>query len=682
MKRKMISLLLAVSMAATPAFPAFAAEPISDEATVAYAEAKKDMPRVIITTDLEVDDINSVIHLALYSNEIDLIGWVVSSSQYHWNGDGNGTTLGEAVQSYRCQGKRIYADHFDSAVGTDFDPEAAELTRYRAIPMGWLEELWDNEYRAAYENLVKHDLNYPTPEYMLSITKYGNYEFEGDVRYETEGSNLIKDALLDDDMRPLYINSWGGVNTVVRALMSIAEEYQDTDEWDEVYKKVCTKARIRGNGQDNSWADNNIAEIYPDLVLIRGTSGYVSYGINDLYSPNAVDGDENYLWGTRGSAPDVNETFGGEWVGENLQENHGPFMARFHTFLDGQTISEEPMIYQLGLTGIHDMRPENWTPRLYDENDFIAIGDSGGILGYLDTGFEGITSEEMEYGRYGSGFGGAMTYSTASGTALTENRGIDSIVGRYTRGDTNGRDTRFLRAVQEDFAARADWCISEYENANHAPEINVDQKIIYAEPGEGVEFAATASDPDGDQVYTSWWIYPEGSAYSGEVSDLRVWRPGSRKTGFTVPWDAQEGDYFNLVIEGRDDDASAPMTRYSQVIVKVVNTTKVDAQMPVINTYPESGKVTDGAYTMNVEAQACADGGELSYQWYTYDAEVASAFYAIPDATEAFYTAEHTEPGEYYYYVTVTNTVEDNGDGGEKAVRTVSHIVTVTVPEE
>lgn len=48
-------------------------------------------PRVIITSDLEVDDMNSFIHQSLFFNEIDLAGIVVSGSFCHFTGDGEHT---------------------------------------------------------------------------------------------------------------------------------------------------------------------------------------------------------------------------------------------------------------------------------------------------------------------------------------------------------------------------------------------------------------------------------------------------------------------------------------------------------------------------------------------------------------------------------------------------------------
>ncbi|PRY16384.1 uncharacterized protein DUF1593 [Pontibacter ummariensis] len=59
--------------------------------SAAKAQATTGKPRTIITTDGEVDDVDSFIRLLLYSNEFDIVGLVYSSSQWHYAGDGKGT---------------------------------------------------------------------------------------------------------------------------------------------------------------------------------------------------------------------------------------------------------------------------------------------------------------------------------------------------------------------------------------------------------------------------------------------------------------------------------------------------------------------------------------------------------------------------------------------------------------
>jgi hypothetical protein len=50
-------------------------------------------PRVIVTSDAEIDDQCSLVRFLLYANEWDVEGIITSSSQYRWQGtSGRGTT--------------------------------------------------------------------------------------------------------------------------------------------------------------------------------------------------------------------------------------------------------------------------------------------------------------------------------------------------------------------------------------------------------------------------------------------------------------------------------------------------------------------------------------------------------------------------------------------------------------
>ena len=63
-------------------------------------------------------------------------------------------------------------------------------------------------------------ITYPTADYLKSIIRVGNIEFEGEMEKVTEGSEFIKNILLDDDNQPVYVLIWGGTNTLARALKS------------------------------------------------------------------------------------------------------------------------------------------------------------------------------------------------------------------------------------------------------------------------------------------------------------------------------------------------------------------------------------------------------------------------------------------------------------------------------
>ena len=96
-----------------------------------------DKPRIIVTSDGEIDDQCSMIRFLLYTNEWDVEGIITSSSQYHWHGH--------------------------NWAGDD-----------------WIEPDLD-AYAKVYPNLVMHDSNFPTPEYLRSVTFLGNVEVEGEM---------------------------------------------------------------------------------------------------------------------------------------------------------------------------------------------------------------------------------------------------------------------------------------------------------------------------------------------------------------------------------------------------------------------------------------------------------------------------------------------------------------------
>ena len=116
--------------------------------------------RVIVTCDPELDDNNSMIRFLLFATDFDIEGIVLTSSQFHWKGDGKGTT------------QFIPGAEYDRG-----DVHLGPQTEWR-----WYDDFMDNliaAYEEAYPNLVVHDSRYPTPEYIKSVTKVGNVYFQG-----------------------------------------------------------------------------------------------------------------------------------------------------------------------------------------------------------------------------------------------------------------------------------------------------------------------------------------------------------------------------------------------------------------------------------------------------------------------------------------------------------------------
>lgn len=125
---------------------------------------------------------------------------------------------------------------------------------------------------------------------------------------------------------------------------------------------------------------------------------------------------------------------------------------------------------------------------------------------------------------------------------------------------------RFIPALQNELAARAEWQTKSYDDANHPPEVGVAGRLdISVRPGERIGLRGEVSDPDADKLVTTWWHYREAGTYP-DVVDLA--RPSAPRTSFVVPRDAKPGQTIHMILEVKDR-AARPMTRYARVIATV-----------------------------------------------------------------------------------------------------------------
>jgi len=462
---------------------------------------KSTQERILITTDLEVDDMNGVLLSLLYADQYDLAGIVWTAGMFHFSGDGGLHTLGQITPNYRCQ-----STHCEHRVkGT------ADLTELRPVDPTWLGRILDY-YETDYEYLSKNNPNYPTPEHLRSITKEGNIQFEGDYRYETEGSNFIVECIMDDDPRPLYIQHWGGINTTVRALYTIYEKYHGTPQWDTVLQKVVSKVRLGGSGEDNCRADSHIDEMFPGLQTGGYSRGFFSYGSFFSGSKNSP----------RAASEVLQPYLHAPWNLEAYKQNHGKLTGEIWLMGEGRAIFGEPLIYNYGLITYMD-----WA--------------RSAEMGW---GVETLKSfERVDYDPFSWAF-------CQFGCASFINIGL--------RPDVENRDDHYSIIMWEELAARADWAICNPEECNHAPIVDGGQLDYTAAAGETVKLSGSAKDPDGNKL-TPKWYSPTGA----QVSSEEGW-----KTVVTVPADAAKGDKVVVNLEVRDD-AERPMTRFAQYVITV-----------------------------------------------------------------------------------------------------------------
>lgn len=300
------------------------------------------MPRTVITTDGEVDDMNSVIRSLLYSNEMDICGIVITSSTYHYAGD--------------------------SSVG---------IKPFRWTGTNWIYQYLD-DYEKVYPNLIKHDKNFQTADYFRKVTYIGNITNVGEMNKVTEGSEFLKNLFLDDDPRTLYVQTWGGTNTTARALKSIEEEYKGTPQWESIRKKLQDKLFLYIIlDQDDSY-NNYIAKNWSNLTVVNDRCDFWHFA---------------YEWLNHEEA--VNTTLRAAWNKENLL-NKGPLVDHYALMADGRWIDGELPEEQRG-QGYIERYPA------FVQYDFISEGDSPSFLYLANNGLRSY--ENPSYGGWGGRFG-------------------------------------------------------------------------------------------------------------------------------------------------------------------------------------------------------------------------------------------------------------------------------------
>ena len=217
------------------------------------------------TQKSDPDDMQSMVRFLLYANEFDIEGLVASAGTF-------------AMEAH----KKNILDVLD-------------------------------QYEKVYGNLKSHDSDYPTPDYLRSVTfeglgrnhgipiKWGhNKQPYTDIMGEgmdSEASNAIIAAADKDDPRPIYICVWGGPREVAQAIWRV-KNTRSQEELDAFISKLRIYLIIRQDAT-HEWLMNE----FPDLFIIESMTTY---------------------WGIMGGDDPLTDL---TWVNENIRFNHGPLCA-------------------------------------------------------------------------------------------------------------------------------------------------------------------------------------------------------------------------------------------------------------------------------------------------------------------------------------------------------------------
>jgi hypothetical protein len=355
-------------------------------------------------------------------------------------------------------------------------------------------------YAQCYANLIKHDAGFPEPRQLLARTVAGYDDTE-------DGVNLVIRAVDSPDPRPVWFCNWGTDRGSAESCLKRALDRVLRERGQEGYAKFKSKLRLCSADKFGE----HTTTIQPPFPLWVETSFPTQNGVR---------------WYHRFSA--LTATAGGFDIERDVRTGHGPLGALYPTNTNLKQKEGDTMMFLYLLpTGMNDPNEPTW-------------GSWAGRHG-LNEAYAG------------------KPYYWANQ--------MDSWQGTTNRDNTL---VRWAVHLQNDFRARMDWCVSDaFEKANHRPRaiLNGDTSNgvvkLAAKRGDSVELsAAGSSDPDGNAIQTTWFLYPEAGTYRG---DLALSTTEGRSTRLLVP-PVQRAETIHVILQ-LEDSGDPSLVAYRRAVI-------------------------------------------------------------------------------------------------------------------
>jgi len=391
-------------------------------------------------------------------------------------------------------------------------------------------------YDKVRDNLELHERGFPKADFLRARIVEGRADYGMSAvgkGMDSAGSNLLIAAVDRDDPRPLWVTVWGGPNVLAQALWQVRATRPPA-----ALRKFVDKLRVYTiSDQDDSgpWIRKN----FPGLFYIA--------------SP-----------GFHGGGAYHHAT----WSGISGDKFHGRFAGADFSIVDNPWLDE-------------NIRAKGPLGAQHPHTKFMMEGDTPSFLSLIDNGLN--APEHPDWGGWGGRYENYTPrmekwfYDPETRPFWTNAE--DEVLGIDGNWHTSNKATiwRWRKAFQNDFAARMDWTIKPFAEANHPPVPALDHSDrLNAKPGERVRLSAQgSSDPDGNPLSYEWFYYPEAGslviATGRSGAPIAIDKASERDASFIVPDEFFKAGALHIILAVTDSGSPA-LTRYRRVIITVKET--------------------------------------------------------------------------------------------------------------
>jgi hypothetical protein len=366
-------------------------------------------------------------------------------------------------------------------------------------------------YEEVRPNLRLHDSRYPPADVLRNGIKSGQEragpkfpvtESVGEGR-DTQASDWIIKCVDRPHPSPLWIVVWGGSADLAQALLRVRQSRTPKE-----LREFVSRLRVHSIGDQDStgpW----IREQFPDLFAITQRRAY-----RGMYRGGDVT------------------LVSSDWVLANVR-GRGALGDLYPNYHGGDI----------------------WSAKLGPVRG-IKEGDTPSFLSLLPNGLSDFAHPWL------GSWGGRFRGGTHQLTDIPDSD-LD------TKGDPDPRMSsvyRWREAFQADFAARLNWCVKSYNEANHSPIVQINEPPSRSiQPGGSIGLDASRSrDPDGNSLTFEWGIYPSDPA----IAKLVNFRGGETSTPQIDVGDLPAGTAIPILLAAKDNGTPS-LTRYARMMLVI-----------------------------------------------------------------------------------------------------------------